>query len=318
MKKDKGTVLITGGLGYLGGRISEFLINSGFNVRIGTRQTNPNIPSSLSSCEVVFFDLLDQVLIESICKNITYVLHLASPNAKECEIDPQSALLTNGLGTLNLLNAADKMGVSKFIYFSTAHVYGAPLMGGIYENSVPKPMHAYSITHRLAEDYVLQADKQKSISGVVLRLTNSVGSPLNRSVNCWMLVVNDLCKQVVVNRGMTLYSGKFVQRDFFPISSIFHIIVSVFDTDKFNGDVFNVSSGTSLTLLELTDLISDRSESTLGFRPDVKFKKLLSREDSEKLFISNNKLRGIGCIVDNSVSNEIDSLLLNCKNWFAK
>ena len=46
-------ILISGGLGYLGGRIAEYLLNSGFHVRIGSSRINPEIPLNLSSCEVV-------------------------------------------------------------------------------------------------------------------------------------------------------------------------------------------------------------------------------------------------------------------------
>jgi UDP-glucose 4-epimerase len=94
------------------------------------------------------------------------------------------------------------MGVTKFVYFSTAHVYGSPLQGLIDENSTPRPMHDYAITHRLAEDYVLQANSDKDITGSILRLTNSVGSPLNSKENCWMLFVYISHSQLASNNSL--------------------------------------------------------------------------------------------------------------------
>ena len=310
-------VLISGGLGYLGGRIAKYLLDSGFQVRIGSSQSHPDVPSDLLSCEIVMCDLSDKRSLENACKNVSSIIHLASLNAQECDHDPEAALLINGLGTLNLLNAAKKMGITKFVYFSTAHVYGSPLQGIIDENSTPRPIHDYAITHRLAEDYVLQANSNKDITGSILRLTNSVGSPLNSKANCWMLVVNDLCKQTVLNQSMELHSDELVQRDFIPISTVCSTVVDVLTTDVLDGEIANVSSGTVLTLRELTNLIADRSEVVLGFRPNINFKRLPKGKPLESLFISNSKLKSSGFIIDTDLSYEIDQLLLNCNQWFA-
>ena len=311
-------VLISGGLGYLGGRIAKYLLDSGFQVRIGSSQSHPDVPSDLLSCEIVICDLSDKRSLENACKNVSSIIHLASLNAQECDHDPEAALLINGLGTLNLLNAAKKMGITKFVYFSTAHVYGSPLQGIIDENSTPRPIHDYAITHRLAEDYVLQANSNKDITGSILRLTNSVGSPLNSKANCWMLVVNDLCKQTVLNQSMELHSDELVQRDFIPISTVCSTVVDVLTSDVLDGEIANISSSVVLTLRELTNLIADRSEVVLGFRPNINFKRLPKSKPPESLFISNSKLKSSGCIIDTDLSYEIDQLLLNCNQWFAQ
>jgi UDP-glucose 4-epimerase len=311
-------VLISGGLGYLGGRIAKYLLDSGFQVRIGSSRSHPDVPSDLLSCEIVMCDLSDKRSLENACKNVSSIIHLASLNAQECDHDPEAALLINGLGTLNLLNAAKKMGVTKFVYFSTAHVYGSPLQGIIDENSTPRPIHDYAITHRLAEDYVLQANSNKDITGSILRLTNSVGSPLNSKANCWMLVVNDLCKQTVLNQSMELHSDELVQRDFIPISTVCSTVVDVLTSDVLDGEIANISSSVVLTLRELTNLIADRSEVVLGFRPNINFKRLPKGKPLESLFISNSKLKSSGCIIDTDLSYEIDQLLLNCNQWFAQ
>ena len=311
-------VLISGGLGYLGGRIAKYLLDSGFQVKIGSSRSHPDVPSDLLSCEIVMCDLSDKRSLENACKNVSSIIHLASLNAQECDHDPEAALLINGLGTLNLLNAAKKMGVTKFVYFSTAHVYGSPLQGIIDENSTPRPIHDYAITHRLAEDYVLQANSNKDITGSILRLTNSVGSPLNSKANCWMLVVNDLCKQTVLNQSMELHSDELVQRDFIPISTVCSTVVDVLTSDVLDGEIANISSSVVLTLRELTNLIADRSEVVLGFRPNINFKRLPKGKPLESLFILNSKLKSSGCIIDTDLSYEIDQLLLNCNQWFAQ
>ncbi len=312
------TILVTGGLGYLGGRICEYLSNLKFNVVIATSRQNATLPKSLSECSLVLIDLENYDILLRACKGVDCIIHLSSLNAQECDRDPKAALLINGFGTLNLLNAAKKMGVTKFIYFSTAHVYGSPLQGMIDENSTTRPIHDYAITHRLAEDYVLQANFNKDITSSILRLTNSVGSPLNSKANCWMLVVNDLCKQTVLNQSMELHSDELVQRDFIPISTVCSTVVDVLTSDVLDGEIANISSSVVLTLRELTNLIADRSEVVLGFRPNINFKRLPKGKPLESLFISNSKLKSSGCIIDTDLSYEIDQLLLNCNQWFAQ
>lgn len=301
-------MLITGGLGYLGGRLADYLVRSGVQVRIGSRRKG--------GADIVPMDFLDDASLERACQGISTIIHLAAMNAQACEKDPESALLINGLGTLKLLKAAEKEGVSKFLYFSTAHIYGAPLQGKIDEESLPHPLHPYSITHRVAEDYMLEADRKEQLSGIVFRLTNAIGSPLNREANCWMLVVNDLCRQVVTNQRMELYSNESIQRDFLPILTICSAVSFVLEHNTLNGEVVNISSGVALSLRELTDLIADRTEVILGFRPSVHFNQALKIENTEILSISNDKIKEAGFAIDTDLSDEIDQLLRNCKRWF--
>ncbi|MBT7557501.1 SDR family oxidoreductase [Candidatus Woesearchaeota archaeon] len=309
-------ILISGGLGYLGGRIAKYLLDSGFKVKIGSSRDSPHIPVELSSCEVVLCDLFDIESLEIACKGVSAIIHLASLNAKECNDNPTTALLINGLGTLKLLDAAKSNNVAKFIYFSTAHVYGYPLAGEISENSATQPAYNYAITHKLAEDYVLKESLNGSIKGTIFRLTNGVGSPINKEANCWMLVVNDLCKQVVLNHKMKLHSHKLTQRDFVAITEVCSIVSHALVDDMLNNEIINISSGVSLTLEELTSIIADESSKLFDFRPEVDFRQSLNFEHIEKLSISSKKLKNFGYCINSDLSNEIRNLLINCQNWF--
>jgi UDP-glucose 4-epimerase len=309
-------ILISGGLGYLGGRIAKHLISLGFQVRIGTSRVQPNVPDDLFPCEIFQYDLSNHVSLEKACDSVTCIIHLASLNAQECNESPDSALLINGFGTLNLLNAAIRMNVNKFVYFSTSHVYGLPLAGKIDEKYTPRPIHDYSITHRLAEDYVLKESLSGNIEGTVFRLTNAVGSPISKGVNCWTLVTNDLCKQAVLNRKIELYSDKFTQRDFVAITDVCSIVSMLLSSSVMNGEIVNISSGLSLTLEELANIIVDKSNELFGFKPSVFFTGGLNYDNSERLEISNKKLKSFGCSINVDLSNEIINLLLNCHKWF--
>ena len=176
-------ILVTGGLGFLGGRICQELINKGNKVRIGSSRSNIQIPNELRNCSVFKIDLHNPDSLRLACEGVDTIIHLAALNSQDSKLNPQQALLTNGMGTLNLLSAAIKCGVENFLYFSTVHVYGCLNESVIDESLLTKPTHHYSITHKLAEDYVLEANKNSNISTSVFRLSNVIGAPLNKEAN---------------------------------------------------------------------------------------------------------------------------------------
>ena len=92
-------VLITGGFGYLGGRIANYLSKSGNTVRIGTSRNNIASEEAQSFDEIVKIDLFDDESLESACENVSIVIHLAAMNANECVKNPKEAHKINVLNT---------------------------------------------------------------------------------------------------------------------------------------------------------------------------------------------------------------------------
>jgi len=301
-------ILVTGGEGYLGGRIVDYLVSSGLQVRVGGR---------VEKKEVVKIDLADRKSLEKACKGVECIIHLAAMNASDCEKSLESALLSNGLGTLKLINAAIKEGVKKFIYFSTSHVYGSSLVGIVSEKTLTRPVNHYSITHKIAEDYLILESSRGTIAGTVLRLTNAVGYPKNKEANCWMLFVNNICKQAATKTKIKIYSDSSIKKDFIPISSICSCTFFAIKKDL-DGEIFNVSSGELLSLSEATLLVQKRTQLVLNFTPEI-----ISNDDScsnksNLKVISNKKLAAFGFNIKSDMVNEIDRLLLDCHKWFNK
>ena len=310
-------ILITGGLGYLGVRVAKALVDLGLEVRLATSRYDPLIPVELSSCECVRIDFNDVDLLEKACDGVKVIIHLAALDALASEKDPETALVVNGLGTMKLVRIAESLSVKKFIYMSTVHVYGSPLQGIIDENCIPRPIHPYSITHRLAEDYIFEANARGQISGVVFRLSNAVGSPSSMIGEAWKLVVNDLCKQVIVSANMQLTSSRHTSRDFLPISSVTNAVINSLSNEKCHGEIFNLSSGVSLTLFELTKVISNRSKYLFNIEPEIYFAAPeLNESQNTNLLISNVKIKNIGVKIKSDLSDEIDKILINCNSWF--
>ncbi len=313
-------ILITGGLGYLGARISEHLLKSGYDIRLSTSRKDVHVPPKLAGADVAEMDLTDAGSLKAACSGVDSIIHLAAMNAQTCAGDPEQALIINGLGTLKLLRAATEQGVNNFIYFSTAHVYGAPLVGHISEASLPRPVHPYSITHRVAEDYVFEYCQREEINGAVLRLSNAVGSPISKDADCWMLVVNDIARQIINDKVISLRSAGNTLRDFVPIDDVCRAISFLLDGSVYNStcETFNIGGGRALTLRELAELMAERSTVVLGYMPEIRFLEgdMPSKQGSSTLEYSVDKIKHAGCCFQHDLVCEIDQLLINCKRWY--
>jgi UDP-glucose 4-epimerase len=256
-------ILVTGGGGFIGGRISQHLHQNGFEVIIGTR--NPNIViANPFGLKVVRTDWNNPIELESICFGIDLIIHTAGLNANDCKADTKLAIKINGFAVSMLINAAKKQGIKKMIHFSTAHVYSSLLHGHISEEVFPSNQHPYSTSNLIGEGFVLSANLESDFHGIVIRLSNGFGVPISNSVNCWMLLVNDLCRQAVEIGKLNLNSSGMQYRNFITLSKICKTIESIIhkfevnDLNKSNGSLYNLGGDNSLTIFEMSKLVQSR------------------------------------------------------------
>ena len=308
------TILITGGFGYLGGRIAVGLSRvPGFSVILGSRKEQLT-PDWLPQAETVAMDVLEPKTLSKAVEGVQAVVHLAAMNAHECAVDPGKAILVNTLGTLNVLNAAIAAGLERFIYLSTAHVYGVPLVGHINEQTLPRPIHPYAITHYGAENFVLAAHNQNKIAGIALRLSNGFGAPTHSDVDCWTLLVNDLCRQAVLTRKMVLHSNGLQQRNFIPLMDVGGAVSHLLTLPRGGcGDgLFNLGGKASLSVWEMTQEIAQRCRIKLGFLPDIERPEPKINQESERLSYNCEKLLKTGYSLEGVIDDAIDETLLFC------
>ena len=262
-------MLLTGGFGYLGGRLAEALaVSAQHHVTLATRRAI-TVPLAALHANAIRISWDSDADLLRACDGMEAVVHLAGMNAADCARDPVAALEFNGVGTARLILAAANMRVARFIYVSTAHVYGSALTGSVDERTCPDPLHPYATSHRAGEDAVRLAHRSHSIEGIVVRLSNSFGAPVDPNANCWSLVTNDLCRQAVQSGRAVLRSGGNQRRDFTPISEACRAIEHLLGRPGSGlGDgLFNVGSGWAPTLSEMSDLVAARVEAIVGVRP---------------------------------------------------
>ena len=310
-------ILITGGFGFVGGRLAVHFAQLGHQIILGTR--HPLTPPDwLPQAEVAIIAWDDIAALERSSDGVDVIIHAAGINAQDSATDSLAALAFNGLATARLVVAASRAGVTKFFYLSTAHVYDSPLIGTITEETCPRNLHPYATSHLAGEQAVLSAHSRGELLGIVLRLSNAFGAPMHKDVNCWMLLVNDLCKQAVQTRKLVLHSNGLQYRDFIGLTKVCCVVEKLVDSDQLNqANVFNVGAGVSQSVLEMALLIQLRCSKVLGFEPELLRKLGELDELSPKLIYRTDHLTSLG-ICTKSLDNiaEIDRLLQFCQSTF--
>jgi UDP-glucose 4-epimerase len=194
-------------------------------------------------------------------------------------------------------------------------VYRSPLVGEIDEKTCPRNLHPYASSHLAGENAVLYGSiTQDDFTGIVLRLSNAIGMPVHKDVNCWMLVSNDLCRQAVTNRKIILNSSGQQKRDFVPMSYVSKVVINIINTDE--SKIYNVGSGFSLSIIAIAKLIINRYSKLFGYNVELVF------SDNQRDFMSQDLI--YGSIFDEKLKNdlmsdielEIDNILKLCAELY--
>lgn len=315
-------LLITGGLGYVGGRIATHLQESDPNMslRIMTRPTRSTIPDWAKSIEIVTADIFDTTSIAKALDGVDVVVHLAAVNEIESQNNPDLAVRINGQGTHAILEGCRQAGVGKFIYFSTFHVYGPSAPELITEETPARPTHPYSITHHLAEDFTNWYRESHEIDTLILRLSNGYGYPADSFVNRWTLVFNDLCSQAIRNQEITLRSSGTQLRDFISLSDVARGVQHFLSgpTARWEDGLFNLGGDHSMSILDVAKTIASEYWKCYNVELPVNVPVANSTEDTiTPLSFSIEKLKKSGFSLTGDMSQEIRRTFQLCENMAA-
>ena len=306
-------ILITGGLGYLGGRIADSLNRNHphSTIVLGTSRKISKIPDWAQSFQIAELNLLDLASLEkAITNDINAIIHLAALNEHDSFNDIKIAWETNSLGTQNLLSIANQKQTQNFIYFSTFHVYGN-CKGKITENSPTRPHHPYGATHRAAEDMVRFFQHYKGMNTLTFRLSNGYGYPMDLEVNRWTLVFNNLCQQAMTIGKMVINSSGKQHRDFISLhdvaSAVDHFLYAI--PEKWEDGLFNLGGDGSLSIEDAANQISKVYEKKYGKAIPIEILEKNNTEIYRPVDFNIDKLKKTGFRLTGNMAKEIDRTL---------
>ena len=311
-------ILITGGLGYLGGRIADFLKRKHpeLTIILGTSKEILEVPSWAKSFQIVRLNVCDKTTIdEAISSNLYAIIHLASLNEHESFSNIQFAWEVNALGTQSLLSIANQKQVQKFIYFSTFHVY-EDCQKMITEKSPTKTHHPYAATHRAAEDMVRFYHHSQGMDTLTLRLSNGFGYPMDLGVSRWTLVFNDLCRQAVTSGKMIIKSSGKQHRDFICLhdvaSAVDHFLYK--NVKTWGDGLFNLGGDCSLSIVDVANKIGSIFKKKYGSSIPIEIQGNDDETTYNSVKFDINKLKNTGFFLTGNIDHEIERTLSLCES----
>ncbi|MGI0086671.1 MAG: NAD-dependent epimerase/dehydratase family protein [Nitrosotalea sp.] len=251
-------IFVTGGAGFVGQYLVHSLLNNGHKVTIFDNLSNATKSAVLKlerdGASFVKGDVASYKNVFNSSHNFDFVIHLAAKtNVEESIVSPELTHLVNVTGTINLLKACIVNKIPNIIIASSAAVYGDSKKMPFYENSVPIPISPYGAT-KLAIEYYLKAFSNCfPINSVSLRFFNIYG--LGQST-AYAGVIDRFMTRVAHNKPPIIFGDGKNTRDFVSIEDIVQAIsLAMKKINRKKGDVYNIATGTSVSINELAKLI---------------------------------------------------------------
>ena len=247
-------VLVTGGAGFIGSHLCEGLLAKGYSIRVldsliyGRREWVPD------ACEFMEGDIRDIATCHRAAKDMDGVLHCAAmsrsgPSQEAIEICTGS----NITGTQNMLLASRDARVKRFVYSGSSTYYGNRTPPH-RESDPPDLLNIYGLTKRVGEQYTLMFDEGFDLPSVVLRYFNVYG-PRQPETGAYALVLGIFLKRKADGKPLEIHGDGSQRRDFIHVRDVVAANIAALESDV-RGEVFNVGSGTSLSVKQLADMIS--------------------------------------------------------------
>ncbi len=248
-------VVVTGGLGYIGGVLVPNLLAAGHHVRIlDSNLYDAPIPRH-ERLEVVIGDIRNDHLVEDTLTGADAVVHLAALVGDPiCAVDPDLTRAVNQTGTERVLQSARSAGIKRFVFASTCSVYGAGSGELLTEESPLNPVSVYAESKVLAENAVL-AQSTAEMDTIVLRFATIYGlAPRLR----FDLVANLLTARASRGLPISIFGGE-QWRPFLHVSDVAHAIQHALDPEtSIRSGIYNVGfSSENYQLADLGRLIAE-------------------------------------------------------------
>ena len=251
--------LVTGGAGFIGSNIVEELLKRGEKVRIldnfstGKRE---NLKQFGSNIELIEGDIRSYHTVQESVKGIDIILHQAAlPSVPRSIKDPITTNEVNIGGTLNMLDAALKEGIKRFVFASSSSVYGDNPELPKHEKMTPNPLSPYAVSKLAGENYCRVFSSLYKIETVCLRYFNVFG-PRQDPNSQYSAVIPKFIKLIKNDEQPTIYGDGTQSRDFTYVANVVEANILAATVKIQTPAIMNCACHGQITLNELTENIN--------------------------------------------------------------
>lgn len=248
-------VLVTGADGFIGSHLVERLVGEGARVRAFCLYTSRGSlgwldevsPEVRAAVDVRLGDIRDAAFVAEATSGVEVVLHLAALIAIPYSYAaPESFVDTNVRGTLNVLEAARRAGVRRFVQTSTSEVYGTPATLPITEDHPLNAQSPYAATKVAADQLALSYHRSFGLPAVVLRPFNTYGPRQSARA-----VLPTLLRQLLAGRTSIRLGRLDPRRDLTYVADTVDGFVRAATAPGIDGGTIQLGTGRSESIADL-------------------------------------------------------------------
>lgn len=260
--------LIIGGAGFIGSHVADTLVLSGHDIRIfdHMKMNTQNLANILSKIEIVAGDFTNEKDLALALCGVEIVVHLVSTSIPSSSNDnPTYDVQTNLISTIRMLDLARTAGVRKIIFASSGGtIYGKPHSLPIPETHTTEPLCSYGITKLAIEKYLQLYHHLYGLEYIVLRISNPFGERQNPQGG--LGAATTFLAKIAEGSTITVWGDGSAKRDYFYVGDLATAFLKAVEESP-QSKIFNIGSGTSLSINELLSIIHD----VTGKSFDVKY-----------------------------------------------
>jgi UDP-glucose 4-epimerase len=254
--------IITGGAGFIGSHLAEFLLKKGYrvtaidNLSTGSRENVAHLAGA-EEFEFIEADINDAGALTAAAR-ADEIYHLAaSVGVKQIMENLVTSILNNIDGTARVLEAAARTG-ARTLVVSTSEVYGRSANRPSLETDdlrmgePKKTRWSYACSKALDEYLALAYFYERNLPVTVVRLFNTVG---DRQSSAYGMVLPTFVRQALAGQLLTIHGDGRQSRCFVYVKDVVQALYALMKNDKTVGEVYNVGSTEAVTINDLADRV---------------------------------------------------------------
>ena len=248
--------LVTGGAGFIGSHLVQALLELGVTVRVldNLSGSSPDCINILrNGVKLIQGDVRDLKVCSLACQGVDVIFHMAAQVSVPVSVsDPLLSDTVNTGGTLNMLIAARENGISRFVFSSSAAVYGEVATAPVCETALPLPSSPYGAQKLFGEHYARLFSSLYGLPTVSLRYFNVFG-PRQNPQSSYAAAIPKFIDRILSNDTVQVYGDGTQTRDFCYVEDVVQANILAATTSSANaiGGIYNVGSGESTSINSL-------------------------------------------------------------------